>query len=438
MNSKIPVKIYENNVPYTEGIKYDDLDIPLHLDALYPDSLYDDKNYNQTFYKWLNKEYTHNKYKYKPMSINIDVVKFAPFANCSPGGLYFTDKKNLFKWMHIGDHLHEVKILPNTPVVYQESCLTKAKAPAIYLGREINQKTPEFFDMIYECDYITKYQKYFTISSMLEYSSEIDYNFLDKNISITDCVYKCIRKTQDNKINENILRKINEIYIPELKKKYITDNNCELQPVKKFEDFINKNISNTLINDLRETGSVISGSSVLKYMLNEEYSLNDLDIYCNEKNLTRIYKNATQHNLKTIKHYGKSQIGLLQKTYNMENIVDVYDVGIIIGNIIGIKIQIIVIKDEITPENFIKTNFDFDFCKCTYNGTNFKILESLDILDKTGKISDEYMNKCFKEKDRYSTYRISKTADRIIKYIKRGFNITNTDVFFENVIYYFK
>ncbi len=48
------------------------------------------------------------------------------------------------------------------------------------------------------------------------------------------------------------------------------------------------------------------------------------------------------------------------------------------------------------------------------------------------------MNRCFRDKDAYSTYRIAKTADRIIKYIKRGYLIVNTDIFFDNVLNYAK
>ena len=47
------------------------------------------------------------------------------------------------------------------------------------------------------------------------------------------------------------------------------------------------------------------------------------------------------------------------------------------------------------------------------------------------------MNKCFINKDNYSLYRIAKTAERIIKYIKRGFNITNFDTFFNNIVKYY-
>lgn len=436
MDSK---KIYECNYIYGDKVTYNDLGLPVNYDVQFNASLFNKDYYNKTFYKWLNDDYTHFNYKYKPLSINVDVLNFVPRGECAKGGLYFTDRKNILNFNSFGKHLHEIKILPKTPV-YSEKF--KAKAPAFYLGREIDQKSPEFFDIVFESECVNSYGRKSAnsygrriIPSILEYSSNIDYNFLDKPISISNCVYQCINNKNTNELFGKTLKKIKDIYIPELKRKYISGKQCLLQSTYNFEKFLLSNVSHTIVETLKKTGAVISGSSVLKFMLGEKYKISDLDIYCNEIDYIKIYDSIYTHANTNKKYatfkrpYNKNK-KLLANSYNMENIVDVIDIKFFVG----LKIQIIVVKNNISPENFIKKNFDFDFCKCTYDGMKFNVLENPNIIGKSGKICDEYMIKCFKEKDIYSIYRISKTAERIIKYIKRGYDITNYDVFFENII----
>ena len=101
----------------------------------------------------------------------------------------------------------------------------------------------------------------------------------------------------------------------------------------------------------------------------------------------------------------------------------------------GIKLQLIFVNVE--PFEFIKENFDFDFCKCCFNildnmfETSHPNLNNL----QTGSISKMYMDKISKYNmdNSYSVYRASKTIDRITKYIERGFTITNIDELFECV-----
>ena len=424
MNGNI-VEIYDNQISDTDNLKFEDLKIQLDSSITNRKELYDEEYYGNTHYKWLNEDYTHFGYKYTPNSINIDTLKFNPNNSCSAGGLYFTNNKNFLQWKNYGTHLHEVKIYSNTPV-YKEFCRRKAKAPAFYLGREISQNSCEYFDLVCDSDkYFMKRQ----MNNILDFSGKNPFNILEKNISITNCVYSCIRPTMFVKEKHiDTLQMIKDIYVPEIKDKYIIQVSKPIQTTVKFEEFLETNINSKFIDVLKDTGSIISGSSVIKFMLNEDYLIDDIDIYCNQA--------STELLINSIKVTPEEQLNMRTinvSEYNMTGIISVLNI-----KNRNLKIQLIVLEDDIKPEDFIKTNFDFDFCKCTYDGDEFHVLESLTIGEKIGKISDEYMNRCFRDKDAYSTYRIAKTAERIIKYIKRGYLIVNTDIFFDNVLNYAK
>lgn len=89
------------------------------------------------------------------------------------------------------------------------------------------------------------------------------------------------------------------------------------------------------------------------------------------------------------------------------------------------QVQIIFVDSD--PWEFIKTQFDFDFCACALTSNNELLIAHPDINNfDTGSITDSYINKIIgSDKDLYSTYRAAKTIERSIKYIKRGFKITN-------------
>lgn len=456
MENPAIVNTYENHISEFDNKTFEELGIELDPVIKSRTDLYNEKYYNTTHYKWLNNNYTHFGHKYTPNSLNVDKLNFSPTKTCSPGGLYFTNAKNFLHWQNYGTHLHEVKIYSNTPV-YSEDCGTKAKVPAFYLGREISQNSVEFFDMI--CNTKRHYQNNY-MDKILDFSAKNEFNIIDKNLSVSEIIKLCI--TGDYYIKENhmdTIKKIKEKYIPEIKKKYVSKTTKNIQNSDKFEDFLSKNINDKIMEKLKDTGSFISGSSVLKFMLNENFVFDDIDIYCNVSNVDTIlscFVNEKynffvscstckfRENKKTIKCETCNNYSLISRTYKENNLTinnaDISDynmtgiLGILTIRKNSIKSQIIVLKDEIKPENFIRNNFDFDFCKCVYDGIKFRVLECENINQKVGKISDEYMTKCFTDKDSYSTYRISKTAERIVKYIKRGFDITNVDTFFDNIL----
>jgi hypothetical protein len=434
INNISPYKRSRPNIPNFGDVGKNvgkNLDIDLDPEVVAKSELYDTKYYTKTYYKWLNDNYTHLGYKYTPNSINIDTQKFNLSHGNESRGLYFTDGKNFLRWKKRGIHLHRVKILPNTPV-YSETP-GKFKAPGFYLGEEIIVNTCEYWDLVCASsqEYINK-----ELDKLLDFSGKNKFNILDKNLDIAKCIYSCICPTSQTK-NKHIdtLKMIRDIYIPEIKNKYITQSRKLIQSPKKFEEYLTNNISRQIIKTLKDTRSMISGSSVLKFMLGDDYPVGDIDIYCNESGAYMLLTSLklTVDEQLDIKYMdctmdiSKEQI----LNYNMSGIV----------KILGIRkntlnVQLIIIKDSINTQDFIKTNFDFDFCKCGYNGSEFNIWGMPNIGNKIGKISDEYMKKCFKTPDHYSLFEIAKTVGRMVKYIKRGFDITNSDRFLDNVIKY--
>ena len=94
----------------------------------------------------------------------------------------------------------------------------------------------------------------------------------------------------------------------------------------------------------------------------------------------------------------------------------------------GIKLQFIFVK--VDPFEFIKDNFDFDFCKVCFRPDENRFEGNAIAI--AGRIDQAYMDKISKYDmgDNYSVYRAAKTMDRISKYIARGFMITNLEEFF--------
>lgn len=69
------------------------------------------------YFKILNEKLNHNRFQYKE-GLNIDTVPFNTKEYCGPGGLHFTNKKNIFHYLHLGTLIADVKI-PNNAKVYK-------------------------------------------------------------------------------------------------------------------------------------------------------------------------------------------------------------------------------------------------------------------------------------------------------------------------------
>ena len=85
------------------------------------------------FYKITNEAETHNGLKYKT-GLNVDPLPFNPHGDCEPGGIYYTDARNIFHFLNYGPWIREV-ILPKDAQVYQNpGTPLKWKADKVKLG----------------------------------------------------------------------------------------------------------------------------------------------------------------------------------------------------------------------------------------------------------------------------------------------------------------
>ena len=178
-------------------------------------------------------------------------------------------------------------------------------------------------------------------------------------------------------------------------------------------------------------GGIISGSFALKHLIGGDWKCHDVDVYLPAINITQrsdIYNIIAKDLCPEIREIGIYGHCSDLQSYNMSNIdaiVDIYQINCI-------KIQFIFTK--IDPYEFIKENFDFEFCKVCYRPET----ESFEIAHpnlnniQSGRIETAYMDKIstFNMDDSFSVYRASKTLDRLNKYIERGFTISNLDEFF--------
>lgn len=90
-------------------------------------------NYTQPYYKVLNKHLKHNKFQYN-LGLNVDSEKFNTTGSCEPGGLYFTTKEHICKFLQHGIHIAEITI-PEDAKVYQDPLKDKWKADKIFIHK---------------------------------------------------------------------------------------------------------------------------------------------------------------------------------------------------------------------------------------------------------------------------------------------------------------
>ena len=185
---------------------------------------------------------------------------------------------------------------------------------------------------------------------------------------------------------------------------------------------------------------IISGSYALKHRLGAKWHCEDIDIYLPAYNFIKPadvhYKyfefvNEVFNSRGNTSKLCPCDTGSESRKgdaaiYNMTGIDEIIN----IEQKNGIKLQFIFVK--VDPFEFIKDNFDFDFCKVCFRPES-GCWSMMDANPNAGKIDQAYMDKISKYNmdDSYSVYRAAKTMDRITKYMARGFTITNLDEFFD-------
>lgn len=262
----------------------------------------------------------------------------------------------------------------------------------------------------------------------------------DKTINISELFYIFL-KHQD----KSIVQFLKNEYIPRLlSQPHIIDNCISINiplAVKNIIADIQKVIEKPIYDIILKYKGVVSGSFALKHVSNMDWKCNDIDIYlpaiemdkyidtplsCLQRHLLNPYTQLITPIRLSTKCICYREDGSF---YNMSTI----DSIIYIEQPNKIKIQLIFVKEE--PFEFIKNNFDFDFCKCCFRPSDniFEIAHPNLNSIQTGSIDKAYMDKISKYNMdcSYSVYRAAKTIERITKYIERGFTIANLDEFFE-------
>ena len=76
---------------------------------------------------------------------NTDKLPLNPTGQCQPGGLFFTDMENMYRYMSYGAWIAMIE-LNDEEDVYQEPCGTKYKAHTIIITSIIHVKDSFFFE----------------------------------------------------------------------------------------------------------------------------------------------------------------------------------------------------------------------------------------------------------------------------------------------------
>lgn len=170
---------------------------------------------------------------------------------------------------------------------------------------------------------------------------------------------------------------------------------------------------------LTETRAVIAGGSVLSAYAG--YAMNDLDIYVNASNARQLVEG--------IKDVISNSSGFVPGAFAIDLLfAPPYDESFMRKNHINsiirarfrrtvdfsLEIDIMIIPDDI-PITDVVTNFDLTFCQIWFDGENVLCTNKQHILDKHGKLNDEYLQSYANGNEFIK--------NRIRKYIYRGFQI---------------
>lgn len=192
------------------------------------------------------------------------------------------------------------------------------------------------------------------------------------------------------------------------------DNRVNLMDKTIFLKYLKKYSSkhyNILPEALKASGGIIAGGGVLASYAG--YNIYDLDIYINISNAMKfftIYKDKGNDLLPHIFDYRTVLVNAYDKSFFRKNGVlarfPFYKDG---------RLDIILIKDNVNPTD-VARNFDLSFCEIWYDGENVYAVDPEGIMNKTGRLKEDYQEALFK-------YHNNFILERLKKYHKRGFKI---------------
>lgn len=100
------------------------------------------------YFKVTNKTENHHGFQYKD-GLNVDTLPFQPSGSCVPGGLYFSDLRNIGKFYNYGVWLRVVTLPKDNPdfkMVRDDSGCVKWRANMIILGNRYALGSVETYD----------------------------------------------------------------------------------------------------------------------------------------------------------------------------------------------------------------------------------------------------------------------------------------------------
>ena len=98
------------------------------------------------YFKITNSIETHGRVKYKKGLIK-DPLPWNPDTDCVPGGIYFTTKEHICKFLNYGIWLREIQIPDDAKVSFGES---KHKANKVIVGKRYDLRKVETWEYLVE------------------------------------------------------------------------------------------------------------------------------------------------------------------------------------------------------------------------------------------------------------------------------------------------
>ena len=140
---------------------------------------------NTKLVKILNRTFVHKKFKYVENEYNVDILPFKPHGQCSDGGLYFCELKDMYLFFNYGCYVCEIELDDDEDVYVEDN---KFKTHRLFLKEKQLWESHEIWQNEKFCEnatqYDSKYEKYCVLQSIfLETSEEV------LRIAIDICAY---------------------------------------------------------------------------------------------------------------------------------------------------------------------------------------------------------------------------------------------------------
>lgn len=236
---------------------------------------------NLQLYKVTNAKEEHHGFQYKNGE-NIDKLDFNPKGSCTPGGLYFVEFKNIYKYLNYGIYIRKVEVLDEEPIYFADS---EYKAHRIFLGER--QLITDFFKTLddsmlkYFCKQDGMILKYIDKNSLNNDLLNELYN-LAFNQNFRSFQYMNITDLFEHSVLESILEKDENLikYIPD---KILTNKLIQIA-LEKDGNLI-KYIPNKVLTDKLIQIAVQSRSSAIMYLKQTDITIDIINLVLNKPNI---------------------------------------------------------------------------------------------------------------------------------------------------------